>query len=360
MLENMEHLSVIQCSLESREAKHIVANEAHAFVSQAIYFALQGSRRCKRIKLTPIDIVCAGRQLLSEKSKFVPESTEYSQMRFHWIWDKGRMIVTEKNSLPKIQGTSKTSGNISDGRTMVLLHSELFSVLKNIRAYVLKGDRKTLLRQFPEFEQTKKFEVLAPFFGQLVYTTVREMRYSKRVLGSVLELVKCLLTSKHLDMENYAHQILPAIITVVTSRKYALDWRGDHWYIREKAVSAFKLFFDSFSEQYSMFIPTILVIVEDVLVKRRRDSLIAQYGMICILGQLGEQAILSMVSKLSNYTRDIVLLKRFEKSTTIFSEEDNCNLLRVQSALIGLFESIREKSAEAKEYLHYLDELHSR
>ena len=104
---------------------------------------------------------------------------------------------------------------------------------------------------------------LLPYFVQFISDEVVEHIKSAARLTVALRLVSALVSSPHLHMEPFAHQLMPAVITCIVCKALggqrsdvsAFAQVNDHWFIRESAVALVVRILQRYGAAYPTLIP---------------------------------------------------------------------------------------------------------
>ena len=131
---------------------------------------------------------------------------------------------------------------------------------------------------------------LLPYFVHFISHTVAANLRSLSTLSSLLSLATALLTSPHLYVEPYLHQLLPSLLTLVLARRLCSDASDDHWTLRRNAATLLRLVCDKYGRTYNTLQPRITRTLLNALLDTSR-SLPTHYGAVVAITALGIPAI---------------------------------------------------------------------
>ncbi len=77
------------------------------------------------------------------------------------------------------------------------------------------------------------------------------------LLRSLMTMAHCVLTSPHLNVEPYLHQLMPPILTCLVGKRLCSSVSDDHWALRDYAASLVALVCKRFGFAYSDLQPRI-------------------------------------------------------------------------------------------------------
>lgn len=132
---------------------------------------------------------------------------------------------------------------------------------------------------------------LAPFYIHYVSSQITHNLRSLPLLHSTLQLMSALLTSPHLNIEPYLHQLLPSLLTLIVGNPLCVSPNEqDHWSLRHQSSILLSYVLHRFSPLYTSLHPRITKTLTNALLDTSRP-LTTHYGAIVGLRQLGKHVV---------------------------------------------------------------------
>uniref|UniRef100_A0A7S2XER1 TAF6 C-terminal HEAT repeat domain-containing protein n=1 Tax=Lotharella oceanica TaxID=641309 RepID=A0A7S2XER1_9EUKA len=142
---------------------------------------------------------------------------------------------------------------------------------------------------------------LLPYFIQFIADEVVHNLRDLRLLFSLLRMAEALLSSNHLFIEPYLHQLLPSIMTCLVARRLCKKFYEDHWSLRDFAAELIAKICKQFGSTY----PDLQPRIAHQLIGAFNDAtkpLTTHYGAIVGLTALGDRVVeKTLLRHLDNY-----------------------------------------------------------
>ena len=171
-----------------------------------------------------------------------------------------------------------------------VLSKEQQMFFDRVTAAVIGNDARLAEAALQTLVRDSGLQQLLPYFVHFVSQTVAANLRSLPILSALLSLATALLTSPHLYVEPYLHQLLPSLLTLVLARRLCSDASEDHWTLRRNAATLLRLVCDKYGSTYTTLQPRITRTLLNALLDTSR-SLPTHYGAVVAITALGIPAI---------------------------------------------------------------------
>lgn len=135
---------------------------------------------------------------------------------------------------------------------------------------------------------------LLPYFTRFVRESVVKSVRNLPLLFSLMRLVNAILDNDVLQLENYLHQLLPAVITCLVGKRLCEKPRENHWALRDYTAKLIRRICARYSKDYLRLQPRITKTLVSALSDSRRP-LTTQYGAIIGTASLGQKVVESLL-----------------------------------------------------------------
>ena len=171
-----------------------------------------------------------------------------------------------------------------------VLSKEQQMFFDRVTAAVVGSDARLVEAALQSLVRDSGLQQLLPYFVHFVSQTVAANLRSLSTLSALLNLATALLTSPHLYVEPYLHQLLPSLLTLVLARRLCSDASEDHWTLRRNAATLVRVVCDKYGRTYATLQPRITRTLLNALLDTSR-SLPTHYGAVVAITALGIPAI---------------------------------------------------------------------
>ena len=171
-----------------------------------------------------------------------------------------------------------------------VLSKEQQMFFDRVTAAVTGNDARLADAALQSLVKDSGLQQLLPYFVHFISQTVAANLRSLAILSALLNLATALLTSPHLYVEPYLHQLLPSLLTLVLARRLCGDASEDHWTLRRNAATLLRLVCDKYGRTYTTLQPRITRTLLNALLDTSR-SLSTHYGAVVAITALGIAAI---------------------------------------------------------------------
>uniref|UniRef100_A0A7S3ZD32 TATA box binding protein associated factor (TAF) histone-like fold domain-containing protein n=1 Tax=Lotharella globosa TaxID=91324 RepID=A0A7S3ZD32_9EUKA len=177
---------------------------------------------------------------------------------------------------------------------------------------------------------------LLPYFIQFIADEVVHNLRDLRLLFSLLRMAEALLSSNHLFIEPYLHQLLPSIMTCLVARRLCKKFYEDHWSLRDFAAELIAKICKQFGSTY----PDLQPRIANQLIGAFNDAtkpLTTHYGAIVGLAALGDRVVeKTLLRHLDNYLNLLnrVFNKRSSKDQRARELQQSVEARRCYGALL--------------------------
>ncbi|CAG8545355.1 6620_t:CDS:10 [Ambispora gerdemannii] len=131
---------------------------------------------------------------------------------------------------------------------------------------------------------------LLPHFTKLICEKVVENIRNLEVLDYLMNMTKSLLSNETVYLDPHLHQLIPAILTCLVSKRLGLRSTEDHWSLREFAAKIIADIIKRYGPAYHTLKPRITKTLIRALLDPNK-SFSTQYGAIVGLSALGPEII---------------------------------------------------------------------
>ena len=114
------------------------------------------------------------------------------------------------------------------------------------------------------------------------------------LLRSLMQLASCLVSSPHLHIEPYLHQLMPWILTCLVGRRLCANPLEDHWSLRDFCAKLVAAICSRFGSAYRSLQPRITKTLTRAFLDPRRP-LTTHYGAITGLQALGQHVTKTLI-----------------------------------------------------------------
>jgi len=213
------------------------------------------------------------------------------------------------------------------------LSSELQLYYKKVIAAVEDGsvNKSAAENVFASLSIDPGLQFLVPYLTKYVSEQVQSNLENLSFLFSLMRLSKCLIVNPNLNNELYLHQLLPAVLTCVLSKKLCRKGFEDHWSLRVFAADLTKIVCAQYAESYTVLQRRIIKTFYDAL-NKKKQAMTSQYGAIVGLTVLGPLTIKSYL--LPSMTKHV---RVFRKASSAKNEEKRFEAHYCLSALLHAF-----------------------
>ncbi|KAM0688168.1 histone H4-like TAF Taf6 [Conglomerata obtusa] len=197
--------------------------------------------------------------------------------------------------------------------TKHLLTKELQLYFEKINKYVTGTDDEKQLA-LDCLENDSGIQQLLPYFVHSFYDTISNKKEIKDNLTvqTIICMFYSLLKNKHVFIDPYLHQIIPAVLTGVLGQNLNDE-------TRKIAAETIKYIFEKYSEAYTSLTPRIIKTLKKNWLDKEKDENV-QFGALFCLSLLGENVIEDVIEKnLEEYTE----VSHNEKITALIDKTVN-------------------------------------
>lgn len=267
----------------NKAACYLIFQYVETAIMNIISRAQSNAKHSRRLKVVKQDIQTNQCTLRNSGTvsddPFLPNSN--TEIFYRWLVQSGQISLCNNTF------KSWKLGNASIPKCNILKSFRSYygdwTKFESLRRTLDEGDIHETMRNYSLMENDGYFHTFAPFFSQLIYTTVRRRRGNVNVMEVVLELVNKLLNSPNITVEPYLHQILPAVLSISLSRLSHGHSSQEMLSLKESAAVSVQHIVVKFSPNYPTLTPTVLSIV---MKNMSHENVWSQYGCVCILQQI--------------------------------------------------------------------------
>ncbi|XP_057658098.1 transcription initiation factor TFIID subunit 6-like [Diorhabda carinulata] len=148
-------------------------------------------------------------------------------------------------------------------------------------------------RAFHLLSENKHIESLVPYLCAAVIDFIHlnmEMPTMDCTVRT-LRVIKHLVTNQHVNIADYLHRLIPAIVTSIISNKVTECRYENHWFVRNFSLMVLKSIYDKYSKSEEYVKPMVINIFLKILKDCGSHSLSTLYGAIKGIGIFGEVEI---------------------------------------------------------------------
>lgn len=198
-----------------------------------------------------------------------------------------------------------------------VLSRELQLYYDHVTAALFEGDASHLDACLASISQEPGLVQLLPYFTLYVFDSVNKSLRNVSFLFSIMRLVRALLENSTFRLENYLHQLLPAVITCLVGKRLCSSPRENHWTLRDYSADLIADICARYGPSYASVQPRITKTLIDALLDPRRP-LTTHYGAIVGLASLGKHVVARLLlPHIAKYARIVQAILEDPKQKSI-------------------------------------------
>lgn len=240
----------------------------------------------------------------------------------HWLAVDGNQPAIPQNPLLKAprsgsSGAATSQSNMSPGaaglnsplvkpKVQHVLSRELQLYFDHVTKTLVDGDERQQSACLTSLGEDPGLGQLLPYLTLHVREQVQKSLKQLPKLFMMMRVAKCLLTNPHFEVETYLHQMLPAILSCLVSKRLCQRPRENHWALRNYAAQLVKDICVRFGARYSTLQPRITKTLNAAL-RDPSKPLTTHYGAVIGLAVLGKHVIDLLIAPLATkYSETLV------------------------------------------------------
>jgi len=175
---------------------------------------------------------------------------------------------------------------------------------------------------------------LLPYLIQFIADEVVHNLRELRLLISLMRMAEALLSSRHLCIEPYLHQLMSPLMTCLVSRHLCQHAHENHWALRDYAAKLIKMVCNRFGKTYQDLQPRITRQLNNAFIDATKP-LTTHYGAIVGLAEMGDKVVeVTLLKHMPVYLKLLkpILNPTLEAKEAETSPENHRKLLRQNAA----------------------------
>ncbi len=171
-----------------------------------------------------------------------------------------------------------------------------------------KKKKKIFFKKKKKKKKDPGLNDLLPYFCQFVADEVAKNLRNLPVLRNLMRFSSALLSSEHLHVEPYLHQLLPSILTCLVGKTLGSD-SDDHWALRDFTAALVEKIASAYGNAFVTLIPRLSKTFVGALLDFSKP-LTTHYGAIKGISALGKAAQSKLLfSNLAQYVPFVMAAK---------------------------------------------------
>lgn len=354
----------------TKSGRESILNQLNFFFVRVISLVI---RRCKGNKRTRIQssdvhsissILClsqvetvSSRNINYGKRRklniLVSNQKAFTFINYNWLRANGASY--SKNVFAQ-EDTVFTSEILNEKRLFEDISDQLLGIINSISREALCGNSYLVQQYFDSITDHRIKIKIIPFLSRIIYTFSLQHCRSIPVLKSILSLAKCILEDSSIDLQYHAHQVIPALMSIVLSKRIGEYVKLEKVIrLQEEASKVLSTLIKSLMKNYTQIIPHLVSFISKSLELNNANAIgVSTFGLLAIVDNMGEKFIRLVLPTIGEYiTLFIASLVRLKIKDRIGEHR----VRKIKSVILKKLNSILvrvEHDSEDARYLHIL------
>jgi transcription initiation factor TFIID subunit 6 len=162
-------------------------------------------------------------------------------------------------SLPSVDDKKAAGGVELEVKPVVkhVLSREQQLYFNHITAAIKGSDSILKTAALKSIASDEGLHQLVPYFTQFIAEHVIHNLRDLELLQSLMHMARCLLTSAHINIEPYLHQLMPCVLTCLVGKRLCANPTQNHWALRDYTAELVALVCQRFGYSYRSLQPRI-------------------------------------------------------------------------------------------------------
>ncbi|CAG8534418.1 6629_t:CDS:10 [Ambispora leptoticha] len=253
-----------------------------------------------------------------------------------------------ESNITEINGTIEMTNPDTTNQSISQEHQRYYDSIVNA---VFSPESNDVLRNqaFTSLSIDTGINKLLPHFTKLICEKVVENIRNLEALDYSMNMTKSLLNNETVYLDPHLHQLIPAVLTCLVSKRLGLRSTEDHWSLREHAAKIIAEIIKRYGPAYHTLKPRITKTLLRALLDPNK-SFSTHYGAIVGLSALGPEVIkILMLPNIKTYG-DFIRTQNESGDTIAKGEADRC-LQAIMDALDKLIEDLSSRKMPRPKHL---------
>ncbi|KAM0674381.1 histone H4-like TAF Taf6 [Gurleya vavrai] len=236
-------------------------------------------------------------------NKPLPKIPAKTTITSHWLAIEGvqpqipqNPLISEKKEIINDSLQNYIEDAEIKATTKHLLTKELQMYYDKINKYIL-GNEEEKLAALSCLENDSGIQQLLPYFVHSFNEQIASKKENNENTQTIIAMLYSLLKNKHIFIDPYLHQIIPAVLTGVLAKN--MDDKT-----RKMAGNVVYFIYDHFAKTYTSLAPRIINTLKKSWLDKQKDEEI-QFGALFTLKLLGKEVINDVILKNINEYKKI-------------------------------------------------------
>lgn len=228
----------------------------------------------------------------------------------HWLAVEGVQPDIPQNPQKARRGLARGSNAKTDNLILEepevkptirhVLSKELQEFYEKLVDSILNGENVAHQAALSAMASDPGLHQLMPYFCQFIAKQIADNLQNLSLLTRILNMVHCLLLNPHIHVDQYLHNIIPAVLTCLVGKRLCESPTENHWALRDHAAELVALICHRWGREYATIQPRIVKTLLHAFLNMKKP-LTTHYGSVVGLSSLGA------------HTRQLLLLPNLDR-----------------------------------------------
>eukprot|EP01105_Mastigella_eilhardi_P024637 TRINITY_DN6466_c0_g1_i1.p1 TRINITY_DN6466_c0_g1~~TRINITY_DN6466_c0_g1_i1.p1 ORF type:complete len:398 (-),score=102.85 TRINITY_DN6466_c0_g1_i1:503-1696(-) len=231
----------------------------------------------------------------------LPECPRDVALGLHWLAVEGVQPAIPQNPPPATTSAAGEGAAPPPAKRVKIEGTEVEPLVQHVlskemqlyyEAVVqsIRGTEEATVAALNSLQHDPGTAQLLPYLTRFVAEEIAGNLRHLQLLFNVMRLVRTLITSPHLHVEPYLHQLMPGVLTCIVGKQLCENPTDNHWALRDYAASIISLVCQKFGKAYESVQPRISRTLGGVL-RDTSKPLTSHYGAIVGIASLGHNSV---------------------------------------------------------------------